>query len=533
MKRVVLLVMAVLMLVSPLSILTGFSETESSVSYPIDTNETLTYWIRLNPQNVGSNFSDFNDTDFTKFLEEETGIYVDYVSPPIGQEAEAFSLLVATGEMPDIIDYSWAMQGSGYPGGVEAAIKNKVIIPLNDLIDQYAPDLKAILEANPEFDRMIKTDSGMYYTFPVMKLDDYLTTTAGLVIRYDWLEDLGLDIPETMDDWYNVLTAFKEKKGAQYPFTIGPYGTFKVHMSYGILTGAYGVTTSWFLDNEKVVFGPSLPGYKDWLKEMAKWYAEGLIDPNFATNDQAAVDSNILNHVSGATALWLGSGLGKYIPALRDQEPNYTLGPTPYPVLKAGDVPQFSSLLNPYDGAGACITTSCKNPELAVKFLNYGYSEAGRKTYNYGRQGLTWDYNEEGKVVLTDIITNHEKGWPLGQAWSQYARGVYPGPYFSERRFLELYYPYEEQVKGLEYYTATNMREHLLPPISPDPSETDLFGRIMTDIQGYVDEYTLTAIMGIVDVETTFDNYISQLYEMGMDEAIAIQNTALQRYYNR
>lgn len=532
MKKGLSLLLTTLMLIGAIA---GLASAESGVSYPLETDEVLTYWIVLNTQNVAPNYTGLNDTEFSKYLQEETGVRIEFVSPAADSSGaqQAFSLLVASGNMPDIIEYDWVKSGVGYPGGAEAAIANNVIMPLNDLIDTCAPDLKAILDANPNYDKMVKTDAGNYYIFPVMKLDDYLNTTAGMVVRYDWLEELGLPYPETMDDWYNTLKAFKEQKGAEYPLSFPGWNTANTFFGYGILTGAYGIAKTWYVQDGKPTYGAYEPGYKDWLLEMNKWYSEGLLDNNFATNDQAAVDSNILNNASGATALWLGSGLGKYLPQLRGENPDATLGPVTYPVLNAGDTPQFSSLLNPYDGSGAVITTSCKNPELAAKFLNYGYTEAGRKTYNYGREGISYYYDENGDVYLTEAVTKNEDGWPLGQAWSKYAHGVYPGPYFSERRFLELYYPYEEQVKGLEYFTATDMASHLLPPISPTPEEASEFARIMTDVKAYEDEYTLTAIMGTVDIESTYEAYIEELKNMGIEDAIAIQTAAYERYNAR
>jgi putative aldouronate transport system substrate-binding protein len=516
--------------------LSGFAAAEGNapgeVTYPVETTETLTYWIDLNAQNVAPNFNSFNDTEFAKYIQEETGIKIEYMSPPVGNQEQSFNLLVASGNMPDIIAYDWAKPGR-YPGGPEAAIANKVILPLNDLLEKYAPDLMKILKDNPEYDKMVKTDSGQYYIFPVMKMDDYLNTTYGLVLRGDWLQELDLEVPVTIDDWHEVLTAFKEKKGAEYPYTYSSPSRIFNPFENGMFIGAFGITKNWYLEGDKVTFGPYEAGYKDWLATMAKWYSEGLIDNNFATNDQAAMDSNILNGLSGATSLWLGSGLGKYLPGLRATDPNATLVAAPYPVLKEGDTPQFNSLLNPFDGAGACITTSCKNPELAVKFLNYGYTEKGRKTYNYGREGISYTYDDQGVVHLTDAVTKNPDGWPIGQAWSKYAHGVYPGPYFSERRFLELYYRFPEQLDGLDKFTATNMRAHLLPPISPNQEESAEFARIMTDVQAYLDEYTLTAIMGTVDIESTYEGFVAEMKRLGMDRAIEIQQTAFDRYNAR
>jgi putative aldouronate transport system substrate-binding protein len=461
---------------------------------------------------------------------EETGVKVNFISPAVGNGIDAFNLMVASGNMPDIIDYAWN-RPPGYPGGPAAALANKVILPLNDKLEANSPDLKALFDANPDYDKMIKTDDGTYYIYPVMKLDDYLNTTYGLFVRQDWLEELNLKMPVTLDDWHAMLTAFKNRKGAGAPLTYGGQAVFGPFAS-GMFIGAYGITKNWFLNSGKVSYGAYEPAYKEWLKTMAKWYAEGLIDSNFATNDSAAMNSNLLTGQAGAASFWIGSGLGMYLPELRKTNPKATLAAATYPVLKAGDTPQFNSLLNPFDGGGACITSSCKNIDIAMKFLNYGYTEKGRKTWNYGRESISFTI-DNGVVNLTPAVTQHPESWPLGQAWSKYAHGVYPGPYFSERRFLELYYPYPEQIAALEAFTAANMRAHLMPPTSPTPEESSEFGRIMTNIRAYEDEYSLTAILGTVNIDSTFDAYLAQLKRLGMDRAIEIQQGAMQRYNAR
>jgi putative aldouronate transport system substrate-binding protein len=136
-------------------------------------------------------------------------------------------------------------------------------------------------------------------------------------------------------------------------------------------------------------------------------------------------------------------------------------------------------------------------------------------------------------VNLTEAVTDSPEGWPLSQAWSKYAHGVYPGPFFSERRFLELYYPYPEQVDALRVFTSANMKPHLMPPVSPAIEDSYDFARIMTNVMAYEDEYSLMAIMGTVNIDATFDNFREQLKKLGIDRAIEIQQEALERYSKR
>lgn len=500
-------------------------------SYPISTTEKLTYWMDLNAQNVAPNFKSIGDTEFAKQLQKETGVAVEYIHPAVGSATASFNLLVASGNMPDIIDYGWAKTVGGYPGGPEAAITNKVILKLNSYFDNDAPDLKKLLADNPSYDKMVKTDIGNYYIFPDMKMDDYLNTTYGLNIRTDWLKELNLAVPVTIDDWYNVMKVFKDKKGATAPLSYAGAGNVFYPFTNGVFIGAYGITKGIYTTDGKVLFGPYEQGYKDWLTTMAKWYKEGLLDNNFATNDQKAMDANILNNKTGVVPTWPGSGLGKYIPALKALDPNATLAPVKYPVLKAGDKPQFNSLLNAYDGGGACITTSCKNPSLAAKWLNYGYTAKGTLTYNYGIEGVSYTM-VNGVPMMTPEVLKNPKGLPVGQAWSIYSRGVYPGPYNSLKHFLEMYYVYQEQTDALTLWTDNDMKKHLMPPVSPSTDESSEYAKIMSDVNSYVDEFTLKVIMGTEPI-TNFDKYVAQLKTLKIDRAVAIQQAALERYNKR
>ena len=95
---------------------------------------------------------------------------MEYIHPNDQQTVEQFNLMIASDELPDVIEYDWTGRSAGsYPGGPEKAIQDGVILELNDLIDQYAPNLKKKLDADPALDQMVKTDSGKYYVFPMIR----------------------------------------------------------------------------------------------------------------------------------------------------------------------------------------------------------------------------------------------------------------------------------------------------------------------------------------------------------------------------
>ena len=165
-------------------------------TYPLAEGGTLTYWLQLNP-NVSANFTNLGDTELGKAWQEQTGVTIQFQHPAAGQEKEQFNLIVADGSLPDIMEWQWV---KNYPGEPEKAIKDGVIIPLNDIFKEYCPNITKYLAENPDIDKMIKTDDGNYFAFPFIRGEDKLCYTVGGFVRQDWLEELGMEVPATVDE---------------------------------------------------------------------------------------------------------------------------------------------------------------------------------------------------------------------------------------------------------------------------------------------------------------------------------------------
>ena len=148
-------------------------------TYPMATGHSITYWCNLN-ENIGSYYKDMGETPFGKGLMENTGVDITFLHPPTGGQDEQFNLLVADGDLPDVMEYHW----QNYPGGPEKAISDGVIVSLNDIIDQYCPNLKAYLDANPEIARQCRTDDGQHRRED-LRLPAFALDTAGVGVVPD------------------------------------------------------------------------------------------------------------------------------------------------------------------------------------------------------------------------------------------------------------------------------------------------------------------------------------------------------------
>ncbi len=495
-------------------------------TYPMAGDHTITYWASLN-ETVSHDYTNLGETPFGKGLMENTGVNITFQHPPTGGANEQFNLLIADGSLPDVMEYSWQT----YPGGPEKAISDGNIYALNDIIDQYCPNLKAYLESRPDVDRQCKTDNGNYYMFPFVRGDPGLQVTMGLMIRQDWLDKLGLSTPTCIDEWHDVLTAFKEKKGASAPFAYEfTMASLTNNMPFAY---AYNAPRGFYLGEDgKVHFGAAEEGYKQYLATMNQWYSEGLLDPDIATASFDQVSAKVTSGEAGASFGWAGSRLGVWTNSAVATDPNFNLQPVPYPTAKAGETPKMGQIDNlvPNQG-GVAITTSCKDVEAAARMLDWAYSDEGHMYYNFGVEGVSYTM-VNGEPVYTDLILNNPDGLGIAAAMVAHIRGNYNGPFVQDLRYLSQYYTIDGQKKSNATWTVPTAANYALPPITPTPEESEEFSAIMNEINTYRDEMTLKYILGTESLDS-FDNYVKTLDQLNLSRAIEIEDAALERFNAR
>lgn len=495
--------------------------------YPIRTEKTLTYWAELNG-NAGNIKPTFQEVPFFQEWQRRTGVKLNFIQPPANQAKEAINVLLASGELPDMLEYEWA----SFPGGPEKAISDGYILRLNDVIDKYAPNLKKYLQAHPEIDKQIKTDSGSYYVFPFIQGDEALLTYQGPIIRKDWLDELGLQVPVTIDDWHTVLTAFKEKKGAAAPLSFLGVPSPLFGIENGAFIGAFGIKKGFYQEQGQVKYGPIEPAYKSFLALFRQWYAEGLIDKNMASVDTKTLDANMISGRSGASIWNAGAGIGMWQPAVEGKWPQAKFVPAPYPVLHAGERPKFGQRVNAYTGnGGVAISSNSRNVEEAVRMLDYGYSEAGHLLFNFGIEGVSYEM-KNGYPAYTDLIMRNPDRLAPAQSLAMYTRASYFGPFVQDARYLEQYYFLPEQKEAVRIWADTDAKETMMPQISKTEQESAAFSAIMQDVSTLVDEMSLKIIFGIEPLDS-FDGYVAQIKGLNIDRAIEIQQAALKRYVKR
>jgi len=496
-------------------------------TYPIKTDTTLTYWCYFyGDSSFGTNIGEL---PFGKELEKKTGVKVKYIHPAKGSETEQFNLLLASGDLPDIISTNWYK----FSGGPEKAISNNIITPLNELIKENSPNLKKLLDGNKNVNKMVQTDTGNYYVYPYLRTleTDLPPVYTGAMVRKDWLDDLGLQIPTTIDEWTVMLKAFKEKKNAESPFTAYLFSTGGPMKSSSLFMGAYGVMDDFYLQDGKVLYGPTQEGFKGYLTQMNSWYKQGLIDKDIFSVDQKTADAKMISGKSGSIVGNLGGNMGKYLDAQKAKDTKYDLVGVPFPSLKKGEMTPIGHLGYIYgdSNGSAAISATSKNKVLAAQYLDYAYSREGQLVYNFGIEGTS--YSMVNNVpTYSDIITKNPK-LTLAQAVTGYT-GNNSANVIDPDSFKQFSTPYEQQKKAVDQWKLTDTAKHQIPPVTATQEESSELSSVMNDVESYKQEMIVKFILGVEPL-SNFDKYVDQINKLGIDNAVKIKEAALVRYNKR
>lgn len=501
----------------------GTVEKTTPDSYPIETDETLTYWM-VASGHVTAVYPSLNETPHAAALMEQTGINVKFIHPVVGQENESFNLMISSGELPDIIEYQW---NAKYPGGVEKAIQDGIVLPLNDVLKKVSPNFANYLAEHPEIDKACKTTEGNYYGYPLIMDDERLMTFRGPMVREDLLKKAGLEKPETIEEWDTMLREFK-KLGIEAPITLNLSSSIMSNVSPFL--GAYGLVGGIYVDDGVVKYGPYEKAYEDFVTLLASWYKDGLLDRNFTDTDAKRVAALVTSGKCGSTFGSAGGDFGTWIPVLQENEPEAKFVPVKYPVMNKGDRPFYGQKSQPVAGGVACISASSKNVELAARLLDYGYSEAGHMLYNFGVEGKSYEM-VDGDAIYTDNIMNPEKngGVNVGQAMGSYIRANSTGPFVQDVGYLYQFYSLQEQKDAMEIWSETDSLEHQLPAGIMNAEENREYSKIMSDVEVYKEEFLFKVITGRMSLGE-FDNYYKKMKDLGIERAIEIYQTAYDRY---
>lgn len=479
----------------------------AEVSYPLEVeNNKLTFWCPIQPI-AAKYMASYNDHLIYNKISENTGMDVEFQNVAPADARTQLGLIVASGDLPDIIQ----IRGE-YPGGAAAGVSEGIFADLTPYLEEYAPDYYAAIRSSDLCYRLATSEDGSVYSFLVLK--QTAPAFYRMMYRQDVMDDLGLDIPLTLADYEEDFAAMLEAGIAG--LKLEPNGR------NNILMWPFGISSDWCLDADgNVQFGQYTEAYRDYLTLMADWYSKGYIYKDFMSN---LSDSEI-------HALWVNKVIGMY-PAPVDLANSLAVGNgfeavvLPYVRAEEGQQLHFETTYWEFVPEASFATTviaaDSDNLEAAIQYMNYYYTQEGADLCNWGIKDVHYTEDENGNKTFSDEMLN-DANIPLADVqmnlklhmtakWSEADVVCNPNVVSNE----------DALAKRMAYSDDKTVdNAQTLPPFPLSAQGSEERTAIMNDINTYIDEMTLKFITGVTSLDD-FDAYIAQLKAMGIEDAIAI-----------
>lgn len=473
---------------------------------------------------------DWNTHPAVLELENRTNIHIDWECVSQDGFEEKRNLIFASNTLPDLV----MRAGLSVEQEVKYASANQ-IIALDPYFEEYAPNFSKLMEENEAIHKNIVLPDGHVYSMPQLN-----TTEGNLIdkhwINKVWLENLDLEMPETTEELYEVLKAFKDQdaNGNGDPNDEIPFSSNKTYASDLIKPyyGAWGFGANHGIfdryldvdDENNVRLIPLESNYKEILAYLNRFWEEDLLDHEVFSQKEAQVVAKITDNSVGYTAQtnqnqWMGARRDDFVAA-----PSLT---GPY-----GDNSWVQ--VNPFvQGTGTFVITNVNPyPEATMRWVDYFYSQEGMVLIRLGIEGKSYIVNDEGKYELLPEIQNPPDGLSMTQAhakWALYFGGNVPQYATDETDLSAAQLP--------EIKAATELlRPHLvpyddIPRLKFTEEETISLGRFAEDIRSFIDENSVKFITGERSLDE-FDNFVEELKKMDIEEYLKVYQASFDRWLN-
>ncbi|RED65283.1 ABC transporter substrate-binding protein [Cohnella phaseoli] len=477
---------------------------------------------------------DFATNAFTKYLEEKTNIHIEWDILPEKSASEKLNLVLASGEdLPDVIMTMGISPAQQMIFGSQGLFR-----PLNDLIEQYGTETNKIFEAMPYVKDTITAPDGNIYAMPAPNEGFHAMFMQKMWIYKPWLDKLGLAMPTTTEEFYNVLQAFKTKdpngngKADEIPFSGSPTGYLTQVHNFLLNSFTYSPMSWLTANNGKIEVPYNKPEWKEGLKYLRRLYADGLMDAQALTQDGNQLkqlgenpDVPILGAVStlhmgeftqffGESGRWL-----EYVavPPLKGPAGVQVTPYDPYGVLNTG---------------AYVITKDAKNPEAAFRLLDFMYNTETTLRSSYGEPGSEWEWAKDGEIG----INGEQAVWKALKSWGnvQNVHWSLSGPIFnpSTLRLSQVDDPTNPLEKML--YTETKEKydpykaglDQIVPPLYLSDEDSSEIADLQLTLHNRANEMLVRSITGDVDIDKEWDAYVSSLNDMNLARYLELYQKA-------
>jgi len=436
---------------------------------------------------------------------------------------EAFNLMLANGDIPDIVG------GKGLRKQFNTHGPKGLFLPLNDLIEKHAPNIYQYFQENPEIINAVSAADGNLYHIPYIPDGKF---GRAYYIRTDWLKKLGLDVPDTVDDLYNVLTAFKNDDpngngiADEIPYFIrSRYELVRLVTLWDARSTGSDTAHDFYVKNGTIKHGYTEDNYRIGIRNIAKWYSEGLIDQD-AFDRSGDVRKELLgSNIGGMTHDWFAS-TATYNDSLAGAIEGFEFKPMAPPKTPSGNrVEEHRRIAIKPDGWA--ITNQNKSPIETIKYFDFWFSPYGRRLSNFGIEGNEYTV-VDGKPVFTDEVLNgsipvNKRLWSVG---AQVQRGVLQD-YEYERQWTN-----KIALAGIDMYEKGDFLVDPFHGVTLNEKEKAVFDDYWADIVAFMVERQEDWMLGYRDVDKDWDSYIKRIDKLGIEKVLAVMQSAYNRQYS-
>ena len=495
-----------------------------TTSYPVGTEE------------------DPNNRTIFKRLEEDTNVHVEWTAISSDQWADKITLNMSNAST--LTDFVFS---AGFSDNDLIRYADQgVIVPVEEYIDEYMPNLKAVFDAHPEYRTMCEDEDGHIWALPWIEQLGSEKTAIQTVgnnmpfINQKWLDFLGLETPTTVDEFEQVLLAFKEHSSElQKEFGIEgdiiPMSCIVNDQDPNLLINGFGdgigdVDMGQHIavtDDKQVVCTATTDGFKEGIQWLHKLYDEGLIDPECFTQDWSTYVAKGKSHRYGVCFTWDVANIDNindYVPlaALQADTVNVT--------------PQNGSFTSGFDRGRCVVTSVCTNPAFVCAWLDKMYDPFQSPQNNWGTYGEDDDFDifELGTNANGDEMLKHAA---LGDASPVEVREAecVGGPLAILDEYYDVYVTCPDDAQYRldwikDYYTDDMHGKYVYPRVFMSAEDNEKLSTIQTDLVSYINSTRAEFIRdGITDA--SWKAYVDQVNSYGLEEYLAIYQKYLDDFY--
>jgi putative aldouronate transport system substrate-binding protein len=465
---------------------------------------------------------DYSEMELVQQWEADTNVSITWENLPETVYSEKKNLILASGDLPDAF-YNTEFT----PADISTYGGNGTLIPLEDLIEEHAPNLQKVFEERPEIRAAVTSSDGHIYTLPAAEELGIGAVPFFLSINKSWLDKLGLEVPDTIEEYEAALEAFKTQdpngngKADEIPLSfINMWWCADVGDIMAALGGMPDNLDHRIVRDGKVIYTAAQPEYRDAIAKLADWYARGLIDQEALTQDDKTylAKGKAPEPVLGSYVWW---------------ETEEVVGPEradEYVLLPAleGAAGRLVGRANGGDfGDGAfAITRANEYPEVTMRWVDRLYDPVMSAQVSWGPIGDMIEENEDGVLVQKEL--------PEGVSAGEYRQQVAPGgPRVLLREHFETVVLPEpraaQRVKDLEELYLPYAEDEYYPNVVFTQEEIQEIASIETDIKALVDAKRAEWIAN-GGIEQEWDSYVAQLEQMGLGRLVELYQQAYDRY---